>query len=919
MHGTPPCPDARALGSLLLGELSDEETATLEEHVAVCPRCLAVVRGLDSDDALVQAVRTAGKTKDDSRDALNDNLIRRLCRLRPEEIATPSSLATPPSGLAEEEGEDIARLLAPPQAPGELGRVGPYSIQRLLGRGGMGIVFAARQARPQRLVALKMILAGGHLDRQRLERFRKESEIVAQLRHRNIIAVHEVGEHEGRPYFTMDHADGGSLAQKLATAPLAPRAAAELILALAGAIDSAHARGFLHRDLKPSNILLDGDGTPRISDFGLAKQFQVEGGAAPAGQTETGAILGTPNYMAPEQAGNNKNIGPAADIYALGAILYECLTGRPPFRAATVLETLDQLRTQDPVPPSRLQPGVPRDLQTICLKCLAKGPERRYASARELADDLGRVLRGEPIRARPVSPWERAWKWTRRQPALAALIAVSALSLSGFVLAILVYNARLQAAVTVAQEQQERADAGYREARETLNRMLARLEDRRLGEVPRLKELQRALLEDALRFYQATLQGQDSPGPQVQLDTAEATRRAAAIQMALGQYAAAEETIHHALGLIESLPREPQDATATQGLLASCYKTLGLIANNRARWDDAERYQHLALEVHERLSRGAPDAEQWQSELAGDEHNLGVACYFTQRWPEAEGHYNRAIAIWDRLVLDHPKEERYQLARADTYLNLGNVWQDTGAVDKAVKAFKKVEDVLQQATRQRPPQGRIALTLAGAYVNWGEALRASQQAEMALARHSAAVELAEAVFRQEPQYNEARARVWQARGTRAQTYEALHRYSDAVKEWDRAVELDIDPNPWVRRAFRAMALARAAEHARASAEVAILAGDAAVSADGLYSLACTSALCISAAQADKRLAPARREDLARGHASQAIALLRRLQAQGWFRDAEHAKALREDTDLDSLRHRDDFRQLLSEIETGKQR
>jgi WD40 repeat protein/tRNA A-37 threonylcarbamoyl transferase component Bud32 len=290
-----------------------------------------------------------------------------------------------------------------------------HELLEVLGRGGMGIVYKARHEQLDRLVALKMILAGTHASPEHVARFLAEARAVARLQHPNIVQLHEIGEHEGKPFFALEFIDGGSLAKRLGGEPQPARASALLIATLAQAVHYAHQRGIIHRDLKPANILLTGDGTPKITDFGLAK---LDGDP---GQTRPDAVIGTPSYMAPEQAADHvTTIGPAADVYALGAILYEMLTGRPPFRGPSLLDTLDQVRRQEPVAPSRLVPGIPRDLETICLKCLRKEPQRRYADAEALADDLARFLRGEPVWARPVGVVERTWRWARRNRALSA-------------------------------------------------------------------------------------------------------------------------------------------------------------------------------------------------------------------------------------------------------------------------------------------------------------------------------------------------------------------------------------------------------------------------------------------------------------------------------------------------------------------
>jgi WD40 repeat protein/predicted Ser/Thr protein kinase len=307
-----------------------------------------------------------------------------------------------------------------------------YEMLGLLGKGGMGVVYKARQTALGRVVALKMILAGGQAGDHERERFLSEARAAARLQHPNIVGVFDVGEHCGQPYCALEFIDGGTLRDRLAGRPQPPGAAAGLVETLAGAVEAAHRAGVVHRDLKPCNVLLTADGLPKITDFGVAKVLDE------AGRTRSGDVLGTPSYMAPEQAaGKAREVGPAADVWALGAILYECLTGRPPFLADTAVETMRQVLESDPVPPRQLQSAVPAELDVICLKCLEKEQARRYASAAALAEDLCAFREGRPIRARPVTAWGRARKWVRRRPAVAILTAlvaaVFAAGLAGFV------------------------------------------------------------------------------------------------------------------------------------------------------------------------------------------------------------------------------------------------------------------------------------------------------------------------------------------------------------------------------------------------------------------------------------------------------------------------------------------------------
>ena len=307
---------------------------------------------------------------------------------------------------------------------------GDYELLDEIARGGMGVVYQARQVKLNRIVALKMILAGQLASEEDVKRFHTEAEAAANLQHRNIVAIHEVGQHEGQHYFSMDYVEGQSLAKIVREHPLPVKKAAEYVKTIAEAIHYAHGEGTLHRDLKPSNILIDGSDQPRITDFGLAKR--IEGNSK---LTASGAVLGTPSYMPPEQATARRGlIGPASDVYSMGALLYELLTGQPPFHAETPLDTLLQVIEQDPVSPRQLNPNIPADLETICLKCLRKGPEARYRTAQELAADLGRFLDHEPIQARPAGTARKMWSWTKRKPwavtAVASLFVLGLLSLA---------------------------------------------------------------------------------------------------------------------------------------------------------------------------------------------------------------------------------------------------------------------------------------------------------------------------------------------------------------------------------------------------------------------------------------------------------------------------------------------------------
>jgi serine/threonine protein kinase len=296
-------------------------------------------------------------------------------------------------------------------------QIGHYAVEQVLNHGGMGVVYKAFDTRLKRPVAVKMILAGAHADPATLARFRGEAEAVALLQHANIVQIHEVAEHGGMPYLAFEFVEGENLQRVVSQRAFSPRDAASLTRTLARAVEFAHQRGIIHRDLKPGNILITPGGVPKITDFGLAK---LKGSHDT--HTRPGEVIGTPNYMAPEQAeGDSEVIGPSADIYSLGAVLYELLTGQPPFHGTSPMETLLRVKLSSPIPPRHLRPKLPADLETICLKCLEKDPAARYSCAEALAEDLDRFLDGRPIHARPAGPAEHAWKWARRHPTVSVL------------------------------------------------------------------------------------------------------------------------------------------------------------------------------------------------------------------------------------------------------------------------------------------------------------------------------------------------------------------------------------------------------------------------------------------------------------------------------------------------------------------
>jgi tetratricopeptide (TPR) repeat protein len=555
-------------------------------------------------------------------------------------------------------------------------RFGDYQLLEVVGRGGMGVVFRAQQVKANRLVALKMILAGRFAAPETLERFRLEARAAAALNHPGIVQIYDVDEAEGRPFFTMEFVTGGSLQDALANGPLPPEQAARLLRHVAEAVQYAHEHGIIHRDLKPQNILLQqgpGDPAPKLTDFGLARAA-AEG----SGLTKTGEAMGTPSFMPPEQAaGNLREIGPHSDVYSLGAVLYCTLTGKPPFESSEAHETMRRVREEEPVSPRRRNPRVPRDLETICLKCLAKEPRQRYASAAQLVEDLDCFLADLPLRhARRVGPLARALKRldraVRRQPMRAAYVA---LSMAAFlVLGVLVlkyfYDRRagfertraearqLEDAARTAQGEGQRSVAldDYGGARDRYIRLL--------GGYPDLSDLRMQLAD----VY---------------------TQRGILLRN-LRDWKAAEDEFHLAREQLEPLEAaHPQDASCRLRL-AEVFHNLGILYDARETTDflrQALGFYQQSLDIRKKLCETAEGNRDYRRDLARSYGYIGDTQLALGLNDEAWASYEEARKLRQALVEEDDNDipAKYQLARSKG--NTGNFFDWTGEPGKALDAY----------------------------------------------------------------------------------------------------------------------------------------------------------------------------------------------------------------------------------------
>ena len=600
-----------------------------------------------------------------------------------------------------------------------------YDLLGELGRGGMGVVYQARDQNLKRTVALKMILSGAHASDEDMQRFQIEAEAVAKLQHPNIVQIYEVSEHEGRPYIALEFADGGSLGEKIAGKPQDEQESAQLIETLAGAMQLAHENDIIHRDLKPANILLTADGEPRITDFGLAKRMDED-----SNQTKSGAVMGTPSYMAPEQAGGKSDtLGPATDTYALGAILYHMLTGRPPFQAATQLDTIMQVLTEEPVAPRKLNPVLTVDLETICLKCLEKDAHRRYGSAAALGEDLRRFLAGEPILARPVTVVERSWKWAKRRPAVAGMISVIALALISLIAGGLWYNAQLQDSLVLAEtrrveaqlaqakeeKQRKLAEQNFELAREAVDKYMTDVSQSELLNAPNMGKLRNKLLEGALDFY-TKFSEQDSSDLNIQVRLAEAYRGAAAVQYATGEYEEAKRLYQNAVTIYETLQAEPGTRKAAfMFRIGSCYLRLARLEVGGQEDGEVSAFHFKSIDAYETYLEAHPENLVAKAQLCVARQNLASDYSLVGKFEESLKVYQDTRIIIDQLIKDNPKDYTTRFSLGQNMIGTGHLYQEMEDPGKSLECLTDSVSVFDELLKDHPKDQQTRETLGEAY------------------------------------------------------------------------------------------------------------------------------------------------------------------------------------------------------------
>jgi len=759
----------------------------------------------------------------------------------------------------------------------------------------------------KRKVALKILRYGAHDDPGHRVRFEREAAAAAKCQHPNLVQIFEIGEHLGEFYLALEYVEGGTLAKAMAGVPQPPREAATLVEKLARAIDHVHGRGVVHRDLKPANVLLTKEGEPKITDFGLARLDDS------STRTEVGTMLGTLAYMAPEQASSGPvDVGAPADIHAIGAILYEALTGRPPYRGDTAEKTLQKILFDEVVPPSILQPETPRDLEAICLKCLEKAPKHRYATAVELAEDLRRYLDGRPTIARPVRFWERSWRWCRRNPKLAtvstSLAATVLIAVAAFIGLTYRHNIQLRAEVKRTEAKAAESRRNYQEARKALQAMLARLHDRRLAGSPRLIELRRDLQGDALAFYDQILLQNDSKDPIVRADTARALLDACLLQRALGHGNQAETSVHRAVRLVEGLRSERPDDIEYMALQVDCLLKLAACLGDLNQQEQIIDIGRQSVELAERVAKATPDDMAHQEQLAMCHNNLGNAFEGSKNASEAMVHYQEATKIRKRI--DPSKLPGVTLRLANSLMNEGVILWGQNPL-QAEKRFQEAERLLLSIPLDHRDEGdNSVISLGSINMNWGGMLKTLRRFDESIARSDAGLKQVEPYLRIEPHDVEAREVCLKLHGNRGLALSWLGKHRESADDWTRVVELSTEPVPAGYRVRLAMELVQSGELVRALAQAQLVNATPDIASDDCYNLGCLYALEAAAVRKDPNVSPADRARLVGSHIADAMRWLKSAAVAGFFRDSAMRDHALKDTDLEILRDRPEFRRLI---------
>jgi thiol-disulfide isomerase/thioredoxin len=776
------------------------------------------------------------------------------------------------------------------------GDFGDFEIQEEVGRGGMGVIFRARQKSLGRVVALKLILAGQLASPEQVRRFHHEAEEAGQLDHPHIVPIYQVGELHGQHFFAMKLIEGGSLGTKVKRFVRDHRGAARLMATVARAVHYAHQRGVLHRDLKPGNILLDECGQPHVTDFGLAKHLGHEG------TTLSGAILGTPGYMAPEQAAGRKDVSVAADVHGLGAVLYELLTGRAPFQSESHMEVLFQVLERDAAAPRSINRLVHPDLETVCLKCLRKDPAKRYASAQELAEDLERWLTGEPILARRAGRLERAAKWARRRPAAAALLAVTALAALVLLVGGWWYNGRLRealaaseasereaqderakavASATEAQKQRTKAEASAAEARQQRKR--AEASAREAGKARVRAESSAAEAQKQRKKAEASAREAQEQRARAEASFRRTFRTIDDLLLNLDGRLAMKrdmesvriEFLNEFLAIAEQLKQEKPDDPFARRQCGRVWARLADVAWRSRNFPQADDAFREALRLQQELAKQLADKPEYQVDLALTHAEQARYLQYKTEASAAQSAMGQAFAIRDRLAKKHPGDPKYRLQAERDRFALANMLEEAGHARQARAAYEEGLAQVQKLAARRPSAELFHFT--GEIADSLGFVLAAREPTRAVKLYEDSLEGRRKAYRLAP-------------------FSA--RYLDGLRSYYGVLATEMKKQGLHKR------LAKLAEK---------VAEEAPDPRNDTYNAGCLMALAATAVGIAKEPA-AERAKLADGYAERAVKFLAKASQAGYPSNRHEREHMDKDPDLDPLRRRPDYQKLLAQLD-----
>ncbi len=906
---------------LLAEDLSPPERQTVEAHVDACPHCQeALARLLDgtADDIgldwrLLQGARP-GPAPDGAEDFL-----RRLQK---------HTMMWPAADGGDGHAPSAIQFPDPPTAQGPLGRLESYHVVAELGKGSFGFVYKAYDEQLDCLVALKVLKPAKAANPEDRARFEREARATAAVRHDHVVIIHRVGSSPGfpLPYLVMEYLDGEPLGERLKRdGALPPREAAEVVRQVALGLAAAHARGLVHRDISLTNIMLDrGSGRAKITDFGLARRVEV----GPTNVTLSVAIAGTPPYMSPEHINAPDRVDARSDVYGLGVVLYQLLTGELPFRG-TLQMLLQQVVHDEPRPPRKLNDSVPRDLETITLKCLAKEPGRRYQTADELADDLRRWQNGEPVRARPVGRAERLWRWCRRKPVVATLSAAVILLLLGTTaasLAAAVVFAGLKSDAEVARDQaqdaeerarqnavrvQQQTDLAIQTVYQVVNQIQGELKGVAGAQPVQLKMLQLADAKLDELERDAERQARQFDEPLFDRTRAGIFQRRADIYLNMNQTAKAVELFQRGHDILARLAREAPNEWVHQRNLALLCQRLGKVKEQIGDYPAARSYQQQALAARLRWAELTPTSRDALLGVANAYHQLGLLSLGTGDAVAARDEYRQSAAWQDKVSPDDQRQPDVLRERAGLYGRLGDVSVKLDDAEGARQYYQKALDIRQSlAAAETAPRfaerqnlsisfvqlGDVGLLMlndpAAARRSYAEALKLREQAAEADPNSSYAQEqLAEACYR----LGTTCLRLGETAEAEKYFRECLARRRALAEKEPRSVRFKLN---------MVVALARCGRHQEAADEADRLRLRLAKS-PVLYQVACMYALC----------GVAQDPVLAERCRAAAISTLRQARAAGW----KDLFDLQKDPDLDPIRGHPEFPTLVADVKQARER